>query len=186
MQDKLRTMLKSGKLTYLLVAICVLAALILFLLPDNDKKSSAPAEIVEAQGAEGAREYADALTEQVKQMVSAITGEPSPHVTVTLETMGETVYATENRKTEKNAEEYDGEALNRIQTDGDTERTYIVVKDSDGAERPLIVTQSEPEIRGVVIVSNRGNDAVIRERITQAVKTMLNLSSTQVCVTGQA
>lgn len=56
-------------------------------------------------------------------------------------------------RAKKSAEEYSGESLNRTQTDGDTQKTYILVKAADGSQKPLIVTKTEPEIRGVVVVS---------------------------------
>lgn len=77
-----------------------------------------------------------------------------------------------------------GESLNRTQTDGDTQKTYILVKAADGSQKPLIVTKTEPEIRGVVVVSRGGGDPKMREKIVEAVKTALDLSSTQVCVVG--
>ena len=95
-----------------------------------------------------AGDYTRALSAQIAQMVSAITGESEPQVTVTLRTMGETVYATEDKQSEKSAEEYSGESLNRTQTDGDTQKTYILVKAADGSQKPLIVTKTETEIRG--------------------------------------
>lgn len=183
MQDKYKALLKSGKLTYLLIAVCVIAAGAVIFMPE--KQAEEAPETVETAG-QTAEEYSAAVAAEVAQMVSAITGETNPHVTVTLRSMGETVYATEDRQSERNAQEYAGDSLNRAQTDGDTETTYIIVKDADGAQRPLVVTQTQPEIRGVVIVSRRGGDAQIRERITEAVKTALDLSSTQVCVTGYA
>ena len=64
-------------------------------------------------------------------------------MTVTLRTMGETMYATEDKQSEKSAEEYSGESLNRTQTDGDTQKTYILVKAADGSQKPLIVTKTE-------------------------------------------
>ena len=124
-----------------------------------------------------AEDYTRALSAQIAQMVSAITGESEPQVTVTLRTMGETVYATEDKQSEKSAEEYSGESLNRTQTDGDTQKTYILVKAADGSQKPLIVTKTEPESRG-------GSDPKMREKIVEAVKTALDLSSTQVCVVG--
>ena len=63
-------------------------------------------------------------------------------MTVTLRTMGETVYATEDKQSEKSAEEYSGESLNRTQTDGDTQKTYILVKAADGSQKPIIVTKN--------------------------------------------
>lgn len=184
MQDKYKALLKSGKLTYLLIAVCVIAAAAVIFMPEKQAEVAAP-ETVETAG-QTAEEYSAAVAAEVAQMVSAITGEANPHVTVTLRSMGETVYATEDRQSERNSQEYAGDSLNKAQTDGDTETTYIIVKDADGAQRPLVVTQTQPEIRGVVIVSRRGGDAQIREKITEAVKTALDLSSTQVCVTGYA
>ena len=177
MQEKAKALLKSGKLTYILIGVCVLAALAVILWPTG--KAAEPQEAAPAAVELTAEAYSAAVSERIAQMVSAITGEADPHVTVTLKSMGETVYATEDRQSEKNAQEYAGDSLNKTQT-------YILVKSADGSQKPLIVTQTEPEIRGVVIVSRWGNDAQVREKITQAVKTALDLSSTQVCVTGRS
>lgn len=164
----------------MLIAACAALVLLMLLWPMDTKNTENEApETVELT----AGDYTRALSAQIAQMVSAITGESEPQVTVTLRTMGETVYATEEQS-EKSAEEYSGESLNRTQTDGDTQKTYILVKAADGSQKPLIVTKTEPEIRGVVVVSRGGSDPKMREKIVEAVKTALDLSSTQVCVVG--
>lgn len=151
----------------MLIAACAALVLLMLLWPMDTKNTENEApETVELT----AGDYTRALSAQIAQMVSAITGESEPQVTVTLRTMGETVYATEDKQSEKSAEEYSGESLNRTQT--------------DGSQKPLIVTKTEPEIRGVVIVSRGGGDPKMREKIVEAVKTALDLSSTQVCVVG--
>ena len=166
--DKLKSLLKNGKLTYILIAACAALVLLMLLWPTDAKNTESEApETVELT----AGDYTKALSAQIAQMVSAITGESEPQVTVTLRTMGETVYATEDKQSEKSAEEYSGESLNRTQTDGDT-------------QKPLVVTKTEPEIRGVVVVSRGGSDPKMREKIVEAVKTALDLSTTQVCVVG--
>ena len=178
--EKWKQIIKSGKGTRLLVLLFVLLA-VLLLLP----KSSGGAKEAEITPAEiSSEEYAQALSKQISEMVSAITGEPDPHVTVTLKSAGETVYATEDKQSERNEQQYNGETLNKTQTDGDTERTYILVKSSDGSQRPIVISRTEPEVKGIVVVSRFGENPTIREKITLAVKTALNLSSTQVCVTG--
>ena len=137
----------------MLIAACAALVLLMLLWPMDTKNTENEApETVELT----AGDYTRALSAQIAQMVSAITGESEPQVTVTLRTMGETVYATEDKQSEKSAEEYSGESLNRTQTDGDTQKTYILVKAADGSQKPLIVTKTEPEIRGVVIVSRGG------------------------------
>ena len=182
MFEKWKALLKSGRGTYVLIGIGVLSAAVIVLWPGEKTEQ----QVQNAAAIETQTDQAEILSERIAKMVSAITGEPDPHVTVTLRSSGETVYATEDRRSEKNAQEYSGEELNKTQTDDDTETTYIIVKAADGSQQPLIVTQTEPEVQGVVIVSRMGNDVQIREKITQAVKTALDLSSTQVCVTGYA
>lgn len=182
--DKVRALFKSGRMTYLLLAAAVLAAGLLIFWP-SEKEQPAVQAAADTGETVTAEAYCAALSEEVSQMVSAITGEAAPHVTVTLRSMGETVYATEDKAREKSTQEYDGDAIGKTQTDGDSERTYILVKSADGGQAPLVLSKTEPEVRGVVIVSAYGNDAVMREKIVGAVKTALDLSSTQVCVTGR-
>ncbi len=178
---KWESIIKSRKLTYILVALGFLSIVLIICAPTSKSNEVAlTQEVCETET------YEDYLIEQISVMVAAITNEQTPHVTVTLRTNGETVYATENRTSERNSQEYSDSTLNKTLSDGDTEKTYIIVKNADGSQQPLIVTQIKPEIQGVVIVSKYGNNATVREKITQAVKTALNLSSTQVCVVGQA
>ena len=117
MQEKYRALLKSGKLTYLLIAVCVIAAAAVVFMPEKKAEVTVP-ETAETEVT--AEAYSAAVSAEVAQMVSAITGEADPHVTVTLNSMGETVYATEDRQSERNAREYTGDALNKTQTKGRT------------------------------------------------------------------
>ena len=180
LKEKLQCWIKSRKLTYIIFLIGIIATLIILCFPIS-KESNINVSYQEEENAESYEIY---LIDQISVMVSAITNETAPHVTVTLRTDGETVYATEDRISERNSQEFSDSSLNKTLTDGDTEKTYIIVKSADGSQKPLVVMQIKPEIQGIVIVSRYGNDAAVREKITQAVKTALNLSSTQVCVVG--
>ena len=144
----------------MLIAACAALVLLMLLWPMDTKNTENEApETVELT----AGDYTRALSAQIAQMVSAITGESEPQVTVTLRTMGETVYATEDKQSEKSAEEYSGESLNRTQTDGDTQKTYILVKAADGfeEERGLrFSTYAVPMIIGEIRRYLRDNNAI--------------------------
>ena len=178
--EKLHHWIKSRKLTYIIFLIGIVSAIIIICFPVSKESDTN----VSHQDETTAESYERYLIDQISLMVSAITNEPAPHVTVTLRTDGKTVYATEDRISERNSQEFSDSSLNKTLTDGDTEKTYIIVKSADGSQKPLVVMQIKPEIQGIVIVSRYGNDISVREKITQAVKTALNLSSTQVCVIG--
>jgi len=181
MPEQWKKFLKSSKATYLLIGISILLAAGLLFFPDQDAGKTEPEQCSEILSPDA---YTEQMSGQIRQMVTAITGDPAPHVTITLRSMGKTVYATEDRQSERSEQEYSGDTLNKTQTDGDREKNYILVKSSDGSQKPLIISQTEPEIRGIVIVTKHGGDHLMREKITQAVKTALDLSATQVCVTG--
>ncbi len=114
------------------------------------------------------------LEQELSRIVRAITGEEAPEVLVTLESGRKYVYA-EDEKT--NSREDSGE------NSGERETAHVILKNSDGGQQALTVTEIEPEIKGVVIVSRYAGDPVIREKLTNAVKTALDISSARVCVT---
>ena len=89
MSEKWKQLLKSGKGTWILIAVCAAAALFILLMPEKEEQS----EEIQETASLTAEAYSEALSARIAQMVSAITGEADPHVTVTLKSMGETVYA---------------------------------------------------------------------------------------------
>ncbi|MEG1426233.1 MAG: hypothetical protein RSC76_00950, partial [Oscillospiraceae bacterium] len=114
-------------------------------------------------------DYEMKLETQIAGVISAITGESSPEIMITLESTPRYVYATENKKKNKEMGDGGGET--------NSEETYIIVKKSDGTQEALLVTEIHPEINGIVIVSKYAGNAVIRENMINAVRTVLNLSS---------
>ncbi|MFI3325339.1 MAG: hypothetical protein R3Y35_04100 [Clostridia bacterium] len=118
-------------------------------------------------------DYAEYLEEKIFNMVKAITGESSPQIVITLNTSETYIYA-QNIKTD---------------VDGDkkeSEEEYIIVEDSNGDEHAVLISEIEPEIKGVVVVSSYGDNAVVREKIINAVQTALDLSSNKVCVVSKS
>ncbi len=121
-----------------------------------------------------AGEYARMLEQELARVVAAITGEDAPTVLVTVENSGRRVYAADEKRSSQAAG--DG-------TDEETETAHVLLKGSDGSQHALSVTEIQPEIKGVVIVSRYAGDPVVREKLTDAVRTALNVSSARVCVT---
>lgn len=116
--------------------------------------------------------YEEKLKRELEEIVSAITGEGSPTVMVTLESGTRSVYAAdENSKQEPDS------------GSRETEKFHVILKESDGSQRALTVMEIQPEIKGVVIVSNGAGDPVTREKLVNAAKTALGVSASRVCVT---
>ena len=70
-------------------------------------------------------------------------------------------------------------------SDSELKSGYITVKTADGGEKALIVTTQMPEIRGVAVVCQGGDDEALREKIKNAVTSALNITSQRVYICGR-
>lgn len=129
-----------------------------------------------------AEEYEAKLEKNLVRIVSAITGEESPEIMVTLGSTSQYVYASDEKKNIQENEQYADGVVQESQNSSDIENNYIILKDANGAQHALKVTEIQPEIKGVVVVSAYAEDVFIQEKIINAMKTALNISSAKVCV----
>lgn len=123
----------------------------------------------------GTEDYRQSLEEDLGRIVTAITGEEHPTVVVTLGDTGKSLYASDERQSTQQEEGASTE---------DRESTHILMEDADGNQYALTVTQTQPEVQGVVVVSQFAGNPIVQEKLLNAVCTALDISSAKVCVTG--
>lgn len=123
------------------------------------------------------------LEESLENIVSGINGAGKAKVMITFEGTSETVYATEEKKNNEASEDKSGDDITRKKESNDCEKKFITVKGSDGGEKALAVTELEPKIKGAVVICPGADDPIVKNRITEAVITALNINSNRVCIT---
>ncbi|MBQ8202668.1 MAG: hypothetical protein IJZ75_00105 [Clostridia bacterium] len=128
-----------------------------------------------------AQEYCIELEEKIEKIVTDITGDKSPTVVVTL---GSGIRYSYADSIEADSSSQTGEKTE--QKSESSNKTYITVKASDGGEEPLVITCLMPEIRGVAVICNGGDNEANREKIENAVTAALNITSKRVFITGGA
>lgn len=121
----------------------------------------------------GWQEYQHRLEQDLRRVVSAVTGEENPAVMITLENAGRSVYAEDARES-------------RQEGGKESQSSHVVLEDSTGAQHGLTVTQLQPEVKGVVIVCEGAGDSAVREKLVNAARTVLGVSSARVCVVDAA
>ena len=135
------------------------------------------------------KKYKEDLENSVKDIISSMkeVGK-NPKVLISLESTEQNVYATENKKSTETVKDSYGNYVNSDQTKlketNETETKYIKIRDQDGSEKALSVTKIQPAIKGVVIVCPGGENQSVKEKVTEAVKTALNIPSKKVFVTA--
>ncbi len=127
-----------------------------------------------------AEEYRLSIEEEIEKIVKDITGSGKVQVVVTLESSVRYNYAEslEETKTEKNEKESQS-------SDNELKEGYITVKTADGGEEALLVTARMPEIRGIAIVCEGGDNEIINQKIQNAVMAALNITSKRVYICGR-
>jgi len=123
------------------------------------------------------------LEESLENIVSGINGAGKAKVMITFEGTSETVYATEEKKNNEASEDKSGDDITRKKESNDSEKKFITVKDCDGGEKALAVTELEPKIKGAVVICPGADDPIVKNRITEAITTALNINSSRVCIT---
>ncbi len=175
MNEKIKKITQNPKLL-LIIGVCGIALIFISSLfggEDKNEKNTTDATTCTAE------EYCETLEKSIKSIVTGITGDKKPTVVITLESGIRYSYAS--------ADETDTTTATGSSTDQSSEskkQSYITVKPADGGEQALIVTEIMPEVRGVAIICEGGNNEITAEKIKSAVTAALNITSKRVYISG--
>ena len=178
---KIREFLLNDKFRKIIIFVGVLGIALIFI--SGFFKTGVTKKTKKNSQNSSTKEYVFQLESSLKEMVSSIKGAGNTKVLVTLENTEETVYATEEKKNKEATEDKTDGQLSKKRESDDCEKKYITIKDADGTERALSVTQIQPTGKGVVVVCDGGDVPDVQQRITEAIKTALNITSKRVYVT---
>lgn len=161
--DKRKTLLVVAFGILLMIAIC---------FSGSDSKSELPKEESKQQS-ESDTELADRLEDFLKK----IEGAGRVEVMLTFETDEEKVFAK------------DSEEKENITQDGKNEinlkNEHIIIEKESG-EGGLEITKIYPKIRGVAIICDGGNNAVVKSKIVSAVSALFDINTNKISVSSMA
>ncbi|MDQ5983671.1 MAG: stage III sporulation protein AG [Eubacteriales bacterium SKADARSKE-1] len=181
LRDKIKNFLSNDKYKKIIILAGLLGIALIFasslFKPDVKSVQELPTVQVDTET------YARRLEDNLKNIVCTISGAGEAKVLVTLESSLQTVYATEQKKNNEATEDKSDGETSKKRESNDLETKYIKIKDENGAEKALSVTQLQPTVKGVVVVCKGGDDPDVQKKIADAVKTALNITSKRVFVT---
>lgn len=125
-------------------------------------------------------QYKESLESDITKMVTDITGSRKVTVVVTLDSGIRYSYA--DTREESSSDKTEKEAQT---TDTELKESYITVKSASGGEEALLLKTEMPEIRGVAVVCEGGDDEYINQKILNTVTAALNITSKRVYICGR-
>ncbi len=173
MNEKIKNITKNPKLLVILGLCGILLIFISSLFPSDNSKdeTAAAAEFV-------TEEYRTTVQNGVKEIVTRVSGDRDPTVLVTLESGVRYSYASADETDTSKSGDTSGDSRES------KKQSYITVKTADGGEQALIITEIMPEVRGVAIICEGGNDTALAEKIENAVTSALNITTKRVYISG--
>lgn len=109
------------------------------------------------------------LAEEAEKLIESIAGAGKTKIMITYESYEETVYA------------YDKDENINAQGERDFTSKYIIL-DGDEKEEGLKLKILLPEIKGVAVVCQGGENPIIKEQIISALSALFNISSNKISI----
>jgi len=177
--------LKTDKKLLAILAIGLLGMLLLLLTEFTDGDKSEKQQYKTANtGTQYTYEqnYKKQVQNDLKEIISSIDGAGKTRVMITLDSGSKSIYAIDEKISDtSDSSENDKQYSKDSKYERDTE--HIIINSSNKDEAGLIVEVIQPQIRGVAIVCEGADSAIVRKNITDTVTAVLNISSTRVCIT---
>lgn len=139
-----------------------MAGMVLLLLSEFLPSSAKAAQNQQAASSQTDTIYEAQLESRLEDLIESINGAGRTKVMVTLETGEQHVYAVDTKK-----------------SDADSEQTHVLLDDGSA----LTETVCTPEIRGVAVVCEGGDQIHVVSEITQMLSALLGLSTSHISVT---
>lgn len=131
-------------------------------------------------------QYARQLGTRLESIVSKIDGVGRVQVMVTVESGIQYVYEQSQKTSNDTNQNTQQDGSTQTQENNDNEQDPIIVDNASGGQSPIIKTELEPAVKGVVVVCDGGDNPIVQESVTDAIMTALELPSNHISVCKRA
>jgi len=185
--DKLKKHLESmnnnkkfiNNLFIILIILIIFLIVANYFLKSKNESPSLESEFKSQATYEDETDYSAYLEKKLANILSKLEGVGKVNVMVTLENSVEKVTATNTTKSTENIIENDSEGGTR-QVQREDLTMQVVTRGSDGSL--LVVKEIKPKVLGVIVIAEGADDPEVKERLYEAVKTVLGVKGNQVQV----
>ncbi len=164
------------------IVILLLAGILLLVISIPTEEGTEPPETKsDSQPALAVKTDREILEERLTQALSQVEGVGKTEVMITLKSDGRKLVEKDIERTEErdeNSQEGNASANTTVQEREST----VYASDGQGSESPYVTETLEPEIAGVLIVAQGGDNIVLVQEITEAVMALFGVEAHKIKV----
>ena len=126
--------------------------------------------------------YITETENKLENALRKVSGVGDVEVTVTLKGSKEQIPLKDSSSTQESLNEIDGEGGSRTDSSIQKEENTVLVTNENGDPGPYIVQELEPEIEGVLVIAEGGDNAMIQMDIMEAIEVLFDVPAHKVKV----
>lgn len=162
-KEKLQSIIKGDKKTRVFIIIAFVGVILILLsesIPHNTSKT--------VQSTDLKTSYVTNLEKKTESIIGSIYGVGKCKVMITIKSTNETVYA-QNSDISSNSGNY-------------SEKYEYVFYDGNNGDEPVLIKEYMPQVQGVAVVCEGGNNPQVAENIMSAVSSLFEISTSKISI----
>ena len=178
--EKLRK-LGNGRQRLLILFLAGLLLVVLSIpVKEKGPADSIQTQETQTQGMSGDGEietYRKNMEKTLVEVLRKIDGVGEVSVMITLKSTGEKVVEKDQNHSSDTVEETDSAGGSRTTQSQNSEKSSIYTQSGQGTQDPYVKKELVPETEGVLIVADGGDDPVVVENLTEAVRALFGIEA---------
>lgn len=146
-------------------------------IKSGESVSSATAGQSQAGSSDVDLDYIDYLENHLAENLSQINGAGEVSVMITLKSSTEKVIEKDNNQQTETVTESDSQGGTRTTSNLSHEEGTIYEDRSDNTKSPYVSKTIAPQVEGVVVIASGGDNALVKENITEAVRALFDIDT---------
>lgn len=122
-------------------------------------------------------EYSEYLEGKIAGALEHVSGVGKTEIILTFASNGQKIVEKDQQSDSQKTAEADSAGGTRNSEDRSSERTSVYIQEADGSQTPYISEELLPEIQGVVVIAEGGDNAVVVKNITEAIQALFGLEA---------
>lgn len=121
--------------------------------------------------------YEEYLERRVANALEYVEGVGKAEVVITLKSSGQKVVEKDQSTSSQVTEEEDSNGGTRTVEDRSSDKSSVYEQQSDGTQTPYVSKELTPEIGGVLVIADGGDNAVVVQNITEAIQALFGVEA---------
>ncbi len=170
----------------MVIVVLVGILLLIIAIPVNTRKSIPENEVLKME--ESNQNYMDNKAEEttnltyienletrVEDILSSMEGVGNVKVMITLKTSQETIVEKDIPTSRSNIIETDASGGNRNTNEMNSQETTVYTTNQNGDKIPYVIKINEPEIEGITVVAQGGDNTVVQKNISEVIQALFHI-----------